>query len=179
MRKMKNVWKSVALAAGLLLAAHVTNAQQKIGHINAQELIQSHPEFRNAQQQIQTLSETKDKELQSMVQEYQKKETEANEKAMNRSEANKAAVDVEIQTLVGEMQQMQERIQNTRNVAQEELQNKYQELMSPIEEKVITAINSVAQEQGFAYVLDLSGGSVIFFDGGEDLTPAIKAKLGI
>lgn len=176
---MKNVFRSVAVAAGIFVAAQMANGQQKIGHINAQELIQAHPEFKNAQQQMQTLSETKDKELQSMVQEYQKKETEANEKAMNRSEANKATIDAEIQTLVGEMQQMQERIQSTRTVAQEELQKKYQELMGPIEQKVLTAINAVAKEQGYAYVLDLSAGSVIYFEGGEDLTPAIKSKLGL
>ncbi|MFD2599784.1 OmpH family outer membrane protein [Sphingobacterium corticis] len=176
---MKNVWKGVVVAAGLLVATQVSNAQQKIGHINSQELMQATPEFKNAQTQIQTLRETKDKEYQGMVELYQKKQTEANEKAMNRSEANKATLDTEIQGLVAEMRQMEERIQTTGNQAQEELQKKYQELMSPIETKVMTAINAVAKDKGYAYILDLASGSLLYFEGGEDLTAAVKTKLGI
>lgn len=177
--KMKNVVKSVAVAVGMFVAAQVSNAQQKVGHINSQELIQTTPEFKAAQEQMQTLSQAKDKEYQSMIEMYQKKQSEANEKANNRSEANKATVDVEIQGLVDEMRQMEEKIQTTRQQSQEELQTKYQELMQPIETKVMNAINAVAKEKGYAYILDLSAGSVIYFEGGDDLTPEIKAKLGL
>lgn len=179
MKRMKNVWKGVAVAAGLFVATQVTNAQQKIGHINSQELMQATPEFKTAQTQIQTLRESKEKEYQGMLELYQKKQTEANEKAMNRSEANKTTLDTEIQGLVAEMRQMEERIQATNGQAQEELQKKYQELMNPIETKVINAINTVAKDKGYAYVLDLASGSVFYFDGGDDLTPDVKSKLGI
>lgn len=176
---MKNVIKSVVVAVGILMTAHVANAQQKIGHMNSMEIMQSTPEFKNADEQLRALGETKQKELQDMYGIYQKKQTEINEKAMNRSEANKASVDAEIEALAQEMRAMEERLQEVQRVAQEEMQQKEQELYAPIQQKVLNAINTVAKEQGFAYVFDLAGGSIYPFDGSEDLTPAIKAKLGV
>jgi outer membrane protein len=43
----------------------------------------------------------------------------------------------------------------------------------------MNAINAVAQEKGYAYILDLASGSVIYFQGGEDVTADVKTKLGI
>ena len=179
MKRMKNLFKGAALLVGLFAATSVANAQQKIGHVNADEVFQQTTEFKAAQDQLKTLSDAKQKELESMITEFQKKESAAQEKLRNRSEANKAQIDAEVQTLGQELQQMQERIQSVQKVAQEEVGKKQQELMAPIQTKVMNAINAVAKEKGFAYVLDLGTGAVIYADGGEDITPAVKTKLGI
>lgn len=74
---------------------------------------------------------------------------------------------------------MQQRIQDVQKVAQETIAKKQQELMAPIQTKMMNAINSVAKEKGLAYVLDLGAGAVIYHAGGEDISAAVKAKLGI
>ena len=176
---MKNLFKGAVLAVGLLAATSVANAQQKIGHINADEIFQATAEFKAAQEQLKTLGESKQKELEGMYTEFQKKETEGQDKLRNRSEANKAQVDTELQALGQELQGMQERIQSVQKVAQEEVGKKQQELMAPIQTKVMNAINAVAKEKGYAYILDLGAGSVIYYQGGEDVSEAVKAKLGI
>lgn len=176
---MKNLLKSVVLATGILMAGSAANAQQKIGHINTAEIVQSTNEFKAAETQMKTLSDTKQKEIQGMISEYQKEQNNANEKLRNRSEANKETVDAEVQTIATKMREMETRIQGVQQAAQEEIGKKQQELYAPIEQKVMNAINTVAKEKGYAYVLDISNGGVPYFGGGDDLTADIKAKLGV
>ena len=43
-------------------------------------------------------------------------------------------------------------------------------------------MGAVAKEKGLAYVFDLTAqgaNTLVYFDGGEDITPAVKTKLGI
>lgn len=176
---MKNLVKGAVLAVGLFGLIGTTQAQQKIGHVNVEEIFQLTPEFKTAQDQLKTLGETKQKELEGMYQEFQKKETEANEKLRNRSEANKEQIDAEVNTLGQELQQMQTRIQEVQRVAREDFEKKQQELMAPIQTKVMTAINAVAKEKGYAYVLDIAAGGVVYFQGGEDISADVKTKLGV
>ena len=176
---MKNLLKSVVLASGILLASNAVNAQQKIGHINTAEIVQSTNEFKAAEQEMQALSETKQKEIQDMISKYQEQQNAANEKLRNRSEANKEEVDAEVQTIANTMREMETRIQTQQQAAQEAIGQKQQELYGPIEQKVMTAITTVAKEKGYAYVLDISSGGVPYFQGGDALTEEIKAKLGV
>lgn len=176
---MKNLLRSVALVAVVFLGIQHVSAQQKIGHINADEIFQLTPEFKTANDQLRTLNDTKTKELQGMYEEYQKKQNEANEKYRNRSAANQEATDAELQTLGQELQNIEQRIQEVQRVAQEELSQKQQELLAPIQTKVMNAINSVAKEKEYTYILDTSAGNVIYFDGGEDISMDVRTKLGI
>lgn len=180
MKRMKNLLKGAALAVGLMTASTVAvQAQQKIGHVNAEEIFQATPEFKTANDQLRTLGEAKQKELEGMQQELVKKEEAYNELMLNRSEANKQETETKLQSLGQEFQQIQSRIQEVQRIAQDELGKKQQELLAPIQTKVMNAINAVAQEKGYAYILDLAAGSVIYFQGGEDVTADVKAKLGI
>ena len=176
---MKNLLKSAALVAVMFVSTQLVSAQQKIGHINFGEIISSTNEFKTAQDQLKVLNDGKTTEIQGMYTEYQKKQTAANDKLRNRSEANKETVDTELQALGNELRDMETRIQEVQRVAQEELGKKEQELFEPIQKKVVDAINFVSKEKGYAYVLDISNGSIPYFAGGDDLTAAVKTKLGI
>ncbi|HMR19098.1 MAG TPA: OmpH family outer membrane protein [Sphingobacterium sp.] len=177
---MKNLVKGAVLAVGLLATSSVAvQAQQKIGHLNAEEIFQLTPEFKTAQEQLKTLNDTKQKELEGMYQELQKKQEEADLLMKNQSAANKDETEKKLQVLGQEYQQMEGRVREVQRIAQEDLNKKQQELLAPIQTKVMGAINSVAQEKGYAYILDLAAGSVIYFQGGEDVTAEVKAKLGI
>lgn len=178
-RRMRNLFRNVAVATVVFLSAQYANAQQKIGHVNADDVFQLTAEFKAANEQLKTLNDTKTKELQDMFQMFQQKQNEANEKLRNRSEANREAVDAELQTLGQELQDMEQRMQENQRIAQEEVGKKQQELLAPIQTKVMTAINAVAKEKGFAYILDTSNGNVLYFDGGEDITADVKTKLNI
>ena len=65
--------------------------------------------------------------------------------------------------------------------AQQELQSMEIALITPVLEKLQTAIDEVAAEKSVAYVLDASQskGMVIYAKGGMNLMSAVKAKLGM
>jgi outer membrane protein len=80
-----------------------------------------------------------------------------------------------------ELEAMGQRIMAFNQSAQQELQRKQMDLMLPIIEKAQEAVNKVAADNGFAYVLDASASKavVVYLDGGEDIMPLVKAELGI
>jgi len=179
MKSMKNLLKGAVALVAVFFSTQFANAQQKIGHINFAEIIQSTSEFKTAEGQLKTLSDGKTKEIQDMVTIYQTKQKEANDKLRNRSEANKETVDPEINKIGQELQDIQARIQTAQQAAQDELGKKEEELIAPIHRKVGDAVSAVSKEKGMAYVFDISSTNIPYFQGGEDLTAAVKTKLGI
>jgi len=89
----------------------------------------------------------------------------------------------ELQTAQNELQDLGKRIEDARTKATNDVQAKQGELYPVINQKVATAMGAVAKEKGLAYVFDISASqgfnNVVYFDGGEDITGAVKTKLGI
>ena len=179
MDSMKNLFKGVVVVALLFLSTELVSAQQKIGHVNTAEVIQSMPEFASANTEFENLQKGKEAELQGMFAEFQKKQTVAQEMYRNRSEANKDSIDAQIQTLSIELQDIQRRLEEVQQVAENELGQKQEELFAPIIQKANTAVQSVAKEKGYAYVFDIANSAIPYFAGGDDLTADVKTKLGI
>ncbi|SKB45486.1 periplasmic chaperone for outer membrane proteins Skp [Parapedobacter luteus] len=179
MDSMKNLFKGVVVVGLLFLSTGLVSAQQKIGHVNSNEIIQAMPEFKTANAEFENLSKSKEGELQQMGAEYQKKVTSAQELQRNRSEANRDSIDAKLQTLGVELQDIDRRIQEFQQVAQQELEQKREELFAPIFQKANTAVQAVAKEKGYAYVFDIAAAAIPYFAGGDDLTNDVKTKLGI
>lgn len=161
------------------MAGNAANAQQKFGHINSADLLQSMPEMKTADANFQTFAKQKQTELELMDAERTKKITLYNDKTKALSEANKETLGKEIEALVKEIQDMEKRITETQEKSQELLTTKRTELYQPVFKKAEDAVKIVAKEKGFAYVFDVSQPGVVYFDGGEDLLAAVKTKLGI
>ncbi|WP_394364309.1 OmpH family outer membrane protein [Chryseobacterium carnipullorum] len=83
----------------------------------------------------------------------------------------------------GEIQELGKRIEDTRNKASQDIAAKQSELLQPIQAKVAAAISSVSKDKSLAYVFNIangqSGSDLVFWEGGEDITPIVKTKLGI
>lgn len=177
--KMKNLFSGIAAVAVLLLSAGIVKGQQKIGHVNSADIIQSMPEFKTANAEFENLQKSKEAELQGMFGEFQKKQTAAQEMYRNRSEANKDSIDVKLETLSIELQDIERRTNEFQQLAQQELGQKQEELFAPLIQKANTAVQNVAKEKGYAYVFDVANTSIPYFAGGDDLTADVKTKLGI
>jgi outer membrane protein len=176
---MRKLVKVALIVAGLSLTGTVVNAQQKIGHINSSELIQSMPEVKAADAAMDAWQKQKQATLEALNTEFVKKNTAFTDKQKIRSEANKDVVDKELQTMYTELQDMEKRIGAAQEQAQQEAKTKQEELYNPIIQKATTAVNSVSKEKGYAYVLDTSNPAVVYFGGGEDIIQLVKTKLGI
>jgi outer membrane protein len=168
---MKKVLLALALFVG---TASIATAQQKIGHINADELLQMMPETKKAQTELEVYGRQLEKDLTDMETELQNKidSFRANEKMMTT---------LARETKTKELQELQMRIQEYSQRAQQELQQKQVELLTPVIEKATKAVQDVAKEKGFSYILDSSPSKavVVFAENGEDILPLVKAKLAI
>jgi outer membrane protein len=180
MRKLINV---LFVAAGLLITSNVANAQQKFGHLNSDEIYATMPEAKAAQTTLENLAKTKQGEIDKMITEYQAKLKAAQEKEKTVSEANKEVVGKELELAARELGDLQKRIEDARTKATTDVQAEQGRLYPPINTKLSTAMGAVAKEKGLAYVFDISASAgfnnLIYFDGGEDITAAVKTKLGI
>ncbi len=180
MRKLIN---GLFVAAGLLLVTNVANAQQKIGHLNSDEIFGSLPEAKTVSTTIENLAKAKQTEIDKMIAEYQNKAKAAQDKQKTLSEANKDVVLKELQTAEEELQGLQKRIEEARNKARTDVETKQGELFPPLQQKVATAINVISKEKGLSYVFDVAVSqgfnNLVYFDAGEDITAAVKTKLGI
>ena len=180
MRKLINVF---FVAAGLLLTANVASAQQKLGHLNSDDIYAAMPEAKAAQASLETMQKTKTAEIDKMITEYQAKLKAAQEKERTVSEANREVLTKELQATQVELQNLGKRIEDARTKAASDLQAEQGRLFPPINTKLANAMTAVAKEKGLAYVFDTSVSqgfnSLVYFDGGEDITPAVKTKLGI
>jgi outer membrane protein len=65
--------------------------------------------------------------------------------------------------------------------AQDDFEKKQRDLLTPIFEKAQAAIKEVAQANKFTYIFDSSRskGVLVYTEGGENVMPLVKAKLGI
>jgi hypothetical protein len=52
-----------------------------------------------------------------------------------------------------------------------------QDLSAPIIEKAKKTIEEIANEKGYTHVFDVSGGSLIVFPKGDDITDFVKSKV--
>lgn len=164
--------KSLLIAALLFVGASQTvSAQAKIAHVDVSELMNSMPERKAAQSQLEKLGKTYDTEYNTMVEEFTTK--------IKKYEAESTTVSEAInKTRETEVQDMRARIQQYQQTATADLQKKEQEIMKPIHQKVLTAIQKVAKAKGYQYVLDSTIGSGVLLADGPDLLADIKKELG-
>ena len=73
------------------------------------------------------------------------------------------------------IQDMQQRMDNFVQVAQQDVTKQQQDLITPIQQKISDAIKAVGTEQGYTYIIDPQ---VLLYTGPNaiDATPMIKTK---
>lgn len=164
------------LIAILLLVPTVNYAQKvlKFGHLNSQEIIQLMPERDSAVIKIQKYQ----KELSDN---YDALSVEFNTKYQKFAEEEKTMNDLVKKTRTDELSQMQQRIKQFQETANQQIPQKESELMQPVIEKLKKAISDVGKEGGFIYIYDVGGNTNILFYSADsqDVTALVKAKLGL
>ena len=169
---MKKLFKVALVAVGMLFAGNFANAQTKIGHINFNQLIDMMPETKTVTTQMQAYQKTFIDQLTTMNNEYTAKGTEFQKSQATMTDA--------VRTAKGnELQDMQKRMQDYQNNAQQQVDQKRQELGKPLIDKATAAVNAIAKEKGYAYVLDSSQVSLLVSPDADDLMAAVKLKLGL
>jgi outer membrane protein len=164
--------KRMILAVGIFSMAFVLQAQ-KFGHVNSEQLIQAMPEADSAQTKLQELQQYYELELERIQVEINKKIEEFNQNEATMSDLIKEAK-------ASEVQELQMRLQNYSQTAQQDMQQQSAVIMQPVMEKARGAIDEVAREHGLIYVFDISQGNPVYTsEESLDMLPLVKAKLGV
>lgn len=170
---MLKSFKSLLLIPGLLLLYTASFAQQKIGHVNSVELLAAMPEKKLADTTLAKFKKDLDNQLKTMQGELQTKYQNYLTRKDSLSEPVRTSKEQELQDL-------NQRIQDFQQTAQDSYEKKLQELYQPISKKAKDAVIAVGKEKGYNYILDASeGGLVIYAADSDNLMPAVKAKLGL
>ena len=162
--------KILAIAAMALLT--LTASAQKLGRVNFTELYQLAPEADAAREQITAMQNEAEETFNTMVEEYNTKANQYQQKSATWTAAIKEAKEKELVDIQNRVQQFQQSFS-------QELQQKQAELMNPIMEKAQKAVQDLAKAQGIIAVFD--SGSALYFDESAvvDLTPAARKAMGI
>lgn len=169
--------KLAAVLAGAMLASvSPALAQQKIGHVNVEAIMKRLPDAADAQKQLDALVAEWQNELTRLQNEWKGKFDEYDQKKLIMTDARRAEAERELRAL-------DQRIADyrTQKFGQNgELFTKQSELMKPVQDRVFKAIQDVATEEGFDYVLDQSGEILMMYANPTyDLTPKVLDKLQV
>ena len=173
---MKTTIKTLAVMFFIFTAIQINAQSYKFGHIDSQKLLQSLPESTDAQKKLEAEGKSIQEQLEVMQVEYNNKVNDyvENDKlaATDSKKWSKLVQDDKNQ----EIQNLGKRIQQYQATAQKQIESKKAELFQPILKKVDEAIKTVAKENKFTYIFDLS---ILLYhsDDSIDITSMVKAKL--
>ncbi len=159
------------LLLAVMVALPAMTFAQKFGVIDTEALMSSLPEMKEVQTQLETASKKYEDEFKNLQDEMQKKYTDF--QAMD-----KATPETIKERRIQEIQELDQKIQQFRQTAQQDLQRQQEQLMAPVRQKVLTAIQSVGAEGAFTMIFEkqnpiYTGTDVV------DITPMVKGKLGV
>ena len=168
---MKNLIISF-LVTGLLFIPLVSFSQPqlKIGHVNFEEIMLALPESDSAK----AILEKETKELESAYEELTVTYNQLHDEYQKGLSSYSAIVK---KTKEDELLDKQKRMSEFEQNASTTMQNRNAELVKPIVEKINKAIDKVATENGFTYILDISKGSVVFTSKDSQNIKALVLKL--
>ncbi len=147
---------------------------QKIGHINSNELLLAMPEratieteIQNHAKQLETQLLAMQRELETKYQDFQAKEA--------------LMTEIVREDKIKELTSLEKRLNEFQEKAQADLQKKEQELTEPLINKAKSAIDKVAKENGYTYVLDSGIGFMLYIDEttADDIMSLVKKELGL
>jgi outer membrane protein len=163
----------VALA---ILAAPPAAAQQRIAYVDSEYLLIRIPEYATVQQEIDRLAAGWERELSTMQTEVEEqfREYQARELLYTNEERNRRRE---------EIMQAEDEVERQRVKyfgPEGDLFLQQEQLMRPIQERILAAIEEVATSGGYDYVFDKAGDYLFLFTRPQyDLSDRVLEELGI
>lgn len=165
--------KKILLAVMIAIPACMFAQSAKFGVVNAQEIISVMPEYKEAGTKLDATTQQYEEEFKKLNDEIEKKYAEF-QKIQNDPKTADAIKERRMQ----EIQELAAKADQFRNNAQQEIQNQQVQLLQPIQEKLVKAIQKVGADNGFTMIFPAEvpayvSTTVI------DATPLVKKELGI
>jgi len=174
--------KFALLKSGLLAlilawsAVDTAHAQQKIGYIDSEYILNQLPEYATIQQQLDRTAQTWQQELDQLKAELdeQFREYQARELLYTNEERQRRRQEI-IQA-----EEELERLRVKYFGPEGDIFLQQEQLMRPLQERILQAINEVAATEGYDYVFDSKGEFLFMFKRDQyDLSDLVLRELGI
>ncbi len=162
---MKKFFAMVLLCAPMTLFA-----QQKFGHINAQEVLTSMPEYSIANGEIEAKAKEFQNQMQEMQAEFQRKAEEYDKAKATMPATKQQETETELQGLYTKLQQAGQDYQ-------QQLEKLRQEKQQPLYTKLMNAIATVGKTGGYVYIMDVNTALYTNDAISEDVTAKVKSEL--
>ena len=164
--------RMILIAAAALVSFAATAQNLKLAYVDFTEVIQLMPEMDSARVQIDAASAEAQETYQAMVEEFQTKYQQFEQKQASWTPAIRESKAAELQQIEGRIQEFQQAIQ-------QDLQQLQNQLQAPIYAKAQKAVEELSKAQGFAAVFEKT--SLLYIDPAQlyDLTPEARKALNI
>lgn len=172
---MKNILKAFVVIA-LFVSSLGVQAQAlpnvKIGYVDFAQIVSLMPGQDSINKKLQAHVASLESQMKAMQVEYEAKVNDYQSTQATMSQIIK-------QTKEKEILDLQQRIEAFNQQAQNDIQNKQMELTQPLIDRIQNAIKAVGKENGFTYILNGNEQIILYADGGINVLPLVKKKLGI
>lgn len=151
-------------------------AQQDIAYIDSDEVLEQMPEYASVQEELDQLEqewrseiEAQEEEVDALVEEFQARELLYTPDEQERQ-----------QERIREARREVERLRDEYFGPEGQLFQRQQELMRPLQERVLEAVEDIAESAGYDYVFDTAGEYLFMYAAPQhDLTEDVILELGI
>jgi outer membrane protein len=151
-------------------------AQQKIGYVDTEYVLNQMPEYATVQQTLDKLEQKWRQEIQQKQKEVKKLEREFEARELLYTEEERARKQESIEQARAEVQQLRQKYFGPEG----ELYSRQKRLMRPLQERILKATENVATADGYDYVVDKKGETLFLYAQEEhDLSDRVLRELGI
>jgi outer membrane protein len=167
----------VALFCGLIFTANAQDhPTQKIGYAESDYILSQLPEFKKIESELKTHGAQLENQMKAKYDDYQAKLKAYQGMPATTPDAIKADKERELAAL-------QENMQKFQQDAQSSFQKKQADLMDPIYKKIGKAIEEVAKENAFTFIINpqvANGGDILLYsDEKFNISDLVLKKLGV
>jgi len=169
-------WRWTVLVVVLLALPARAAAQQQIAYIDSEYILNQTPEYATIQQKIDRLEEQWREELQQRRDTVRQMYREFESRELLYTEEERRQRRQAIQQAEQELENLRQRYFGPDG----ELYQRQRDLMRPLQERILTAVEEVATSEGYDYVFDKSGEFLFMFARDQyDVSDQVLRELGI
>ena len=176
MKALKTLALTAALVCGVMSAqAQLLGGSQKIVYVDSEYIMENIPEYGDAQEELNALSAKWQAEVKAVYDKVEEMYSKYQTEMLLLSEDQKHARE---QAIIAKEQEAKN-LQMQYFGSEGQLYQKRTELIQPIQEKVYTAMQELAQQKNYGFILDIaSGTSVLWASDKNDVSDDVLDQLG-
>ncbi len=170
--------RRLIFTAAFFIASMIAVAQpgsQKIACVDTDYVLSNIPEYGDAQEELNVLSEKYLLEINNLKKKFDKLQKDFDAQSVLMTDDQKKKKEAELNAKEAEIKSLQMRYFGPDG----ELATKRSELIQPIQEKIYNAITNIALVKNYSFVLDkASGTTILYFNDKNDISDDVLDEIG-